>query len=50
MQEAEKLREQAEKVLRLALQMSDKPTAARLNALAYEYIARAEALESGHEP
>jgi hypothetical protein len=50
MQEAEKLREQAEKVLRLARQTLDDLTTARLNALADEYIARAKALESGTAP
>ena len=49
-QEAENLREQAEKVLRLAHQMLDEPTAARLRALAEEYIARAKGLESGEKP
>jgi hypothetical protein len=50
MLEAKKLREQAEKVLRLAYQMSDDLTAARLTALAEEYIARAKSLEERKQP
>jgi hypothetical protein len=50
MLEAKKLREQAEKVLRLAHQMSDDLTATRLTALAEEYIARAKSLEERKQP
>ena len=50
MLEAARLREQAEKALRLARSSSDNLTAARLTELAKEYISRAEALEPVKKP
>jgi phage shock protein A len=50
MSQAAKLREQAEKALRLARQTPDHLTSARLIDLAKEYISRAELLESSNKP
>jgi hypothetical protein len=50
MRDAAQLREQAEKALRLARLTTDHLTSDRLIALAEEYTARAQALESSRKP
>ena len=50
MTEAERLRDQAERCLRLARGASDKTITERLSELAAEYLVRAQALESPPGP
>jgi hypothetical protein len=50
MTEAARLREQAEKALRLARDSTDELTSARLIAMAEEYISRAQVLEESQQP
>ena len=50
MQEAARLREQAEKARRLARDTTDELTSARLTAMAEEYLSRAQALEESEQP
>jgi hypothetical protein len=50
MPDAERLREQAEKALRLARQIADETVSARLATLAEEYLSKAEELERFDKP